>query len=306
MKPPPTISVCVCTFRRAQLLAALLDSLAAQTFPLEEFEVIVVDNDPAASGRESVAMAQQRWPRLRLIYDTETQPGISFARNRTVALASGRNLAFIDDDETASSQWLHDLMHTLETTGADAVLGPVLPFFPVGSHAWAEKSGFFDRPRYNTGDFLHEDEGRTSNAMVVARRARKRGAEVFSARFARSGGEDHDFFKWLTRCGGQMVWCDTAVVNEVVPLSRQTLSFMLERSFRTAATYWSGKYAEHSWAWNMAKAAQGAIGGSVLLAIGALQLAISKHRATRRLCKAFRAYGRVGALLRLSLEHYGS
>lgn len=306
MNPIPIISVCVCTFRRPQLLAALLDSLAAQTFPLEEFEVIVVDNDPVASGCDTVIEARQRWPSLQLRYDIEPQPGISSARNRTVAQANGHYLAFIDDDETASPHWLHDLLQTLEASGADAVLGPVLPVFPSHSRAWVEKSGFFRRPRFDTGIVLQEDEGRAGNAMVVAQRARERGDEVFALRLARSGGEDHDFFKWLTRSGGRMVWCDTAVVYEVVPLGRQTLSFMLERSFRTAVTYWRGKYAEHSRLWIIAKVAQGAIGGSALLAVGALQLVVSKHRAIRHLCKAFRAYGRVGALMGLPLEHYGS
>src|SRR5207249_82500 len=40
------MSVVVCTYRRAELLDACLASVAAQRFPADAYEVIVVDNDP--------------------------------------------------------------------------------------------------------------------------------------------------------------------------------------------------------------------------------------------------------------------
>ena len=45
-----TISVCIATYRRAERLAAVLDDLTRQTRVPDE--VVVVDNDAAASARK--------------------------------------------------------------------------------------------------------------------------------------------------------------------------------------------------------------------------------------------------------------
>ena len=92
------ISVCVCTYCRPSLLAALLDSLALQTFQ-DPFEVIVVDNDAAGSAADTVEIAKIRYPKLDIRYVVEPQKGISFARNTAASLAAGDFLAWIDDDE---------------------------------------------------------------------------------------------------------------------------------------------------------------------------------------------------------------
>ena len=90
-------------------MAELLDSLAEQNFP-EPFEIIVVDNDAAGGAATTVGDAKMRHPELDIRYSVELQKGISFARNTAVSLAVGKFLAWIDDDETATENWLEFVM----------------------------------------------------------------------------------------------------------------------------------------------------------------------------------------------------
>ena len=50
------ISVCICTFKRPELLTRLLERLENQrTDGLFTYSVVVADNDPAQSARQAVA-----------------------------------------------------------------------------------------------------------------------------------------------------------------------------------------------------------------------------------------------------------
>ena len=98
----PLVSVCVGTFKRHGLLPLLLASLARQTLGLAQFEIVVVDNDAAGSAAGAVAEFGQMHPAVRLTYSVEPVSGLSHARNRTVRMARGQLLAFIDDDSRPS------------------------------------------------------------------------------------------------------------------------------------------------------------------------------------------------------------
>ena len=119
------ISVCVCTYRRPQLLRSLLDALAAQeTGGGFDVDVVVVDNDPEASAAPVVEDVAAR-ASLPIRYHHEPVRNISLTRNRAVEFASGNLIAFIDDDECPAPDWLHCLHDMLVATGADGVLAPV-------------------------------------------------------------------------------------------------------------------------------------------------------------------------------------
>ena len=57
----------------------------------------------------------------------QPERNIALTRNRTVSLADGDWLAFIDDDERAPESWLQQLLEAATAHGADGVLAPVEP-----------------------------------------------------------------------------------------------------------------------------------------------------------------------------------
>lgn len=166
----PLVSVCVCTFKRHGLLPLLLASLARQTLGLAQFEIVVVDNDAAGSAAGAVAEFGPMHPAVRLTCSVEPVSGLSQARNRTVRMARGQLLAFIDDDEQAETDWLAELVGTFRKHNADLVLGPVHPIFAPGTPDWVRAIEQRPNPqRFATGQGGARRCGRLQQCLVGGR-----------------------------------------------------------------------------------------------------------------------------------------
>src|SRR5688572_17541015 len=99
MPPGNHISICICTFRRPELLGRLLEKLTAlETEDAFNYSVVVVDNDSAQSARAVVSRMAAQSP-VGMEYHVESERSISAARNHSVREAKGNLIAFIDDDE---------------------------------------------------------------------------------------------------------------------------------------------------------------------------------------------------------------
>lgn len=300
----PLVSVCVCTYHRPQLLWQLLQSLARQAVAGIEFEVLVVDNDAEASSRKTIEKFSKEFPHMPLRYDVEPRQGISYARNRTVQMARGEFLAFIDDDEYAAPDWLWQMLETQSSSDADVVCGPVLPKLPDDAPIWATKGAFYERIRHRTGTPVKSGDSRTGNVLVRARQARARGDHPFDSKLAHSGGEDHEFFRWMEARGARFVWADDAVVTEVVPHTRLRLGYVLERKLRSSLTYWRMTYASLHWPIKVFYSFLGLVGGATFVIGGLVAIPFGLHRTVRLWARAMSGFGRVLALTRLELHGY--
>src|SRR5262245_6012049 len=119
------ISVCICTYKRPQLLKRLLDDLVTQdTNGLFTYSIVVADNDQLRSAEALVADFAAATP-LPITYCVAPQQNISLARNMAIEHATGDFIAFIDDDEFPVKHWLLTLFNACHKYAVDGVLGPV-------------------------------------------------------------------------------------------------------------------------------------------------------------------------------------
>lgn len=109
MSLPLTITAVVCTRNRPRQLAYALESLVAQSPP--PTEIMVIDNAPADDS--TAALVAERFPGVR--YLREPVPGLDFARNRALDMATGDVVAFLDDDAVAERGWANSLRLVFET-----------------------------------------------------------------------------------------------------------------------------------------------------------------------------------------------
>jgi glycosyltransferase involved in cell wall biosynthesis len=128
LRNAPPASVIVCTRNRAGKLAGCLTAVLRQDYP--DFEVIVVDNAPATDAVERLVAQLNAGGTggvpLRRV--AEPRPGLSRARNTGVAAASGRVVAYLDDDERPDRHWLAELARGFTLApGVAGVSGLVLP-----------------------------------------------------------------------------------------------------------------------------------------------------------------------------------
>jgi len=235
------VTIAVMTFRRpgdlAEILPLLAVQAAASATDRTAVDVLVVDNDPDGTARAQVATFATEAARsgVDVRYEHENVPGISAARNRALDASTESDiLVFIDDDERPVDRWLALLLETFDDEQPVAVVGPVISHFEVEPEPWVVAGRFFDRRRLPTG--THVDVAATNNLLLDLNRIRVAGLR-FDLEYGITGGGDTMFTKQIRAHGGEMVWCDEAVVHDIVPRERLTRRWVLIRALRSGNSW---------------------------------------------------------------------
>lgn len=208
----PVVSVIIPVYNDASRLELCLDALAAQTFPRDRYEVIVVDNGstdgtPDVAGRRPVT----------LLNENEVQSSYA-ARNRGIDNASGAVFAFTDSDCVPDPAWIEHGIHAMEGAPADLVGGRVRFAFsehPTGAELFDSISNM-----QNEINIRERNVAKTANLFVRS--------EVFDdvGRFpgrVTSGG-DVSWTGRATGAGHRLVYADDAVVTHPARKLRALMS----------------------------------------------------------------------------------
>jgi succinoglycan biosynthesis protein ExoM len=226
------ISVCVCTYKRPDMLNHLLAELQHQeTDSLFTYSAVVVDNDANKTAAATVE-GLRTTSAIRIDYFNEPEQNIALARNKAVESAKGNYIAFIDDDEFPTATWLLHLHKSITAYQCDGILGPVRPHYPDGCPDWLVKSKLCERPEHETGTVLSWGETRTGNVLLRKQIFDEDENNRFGPEFGRSGGEDIEFFKKMMEAGKVFIWCNEAPAYETVPPERWDKEFYKQRFLR--------------------------------------------------------------------------
>ncbi len=222
------VVVAFATYRRPELVTTLLPLVVEQARALPcRARVMVVDNDPLASARPVVDAADYD----DVEYHCEPRPGIAAARNRALDEAGAADvLVFLDDDEEPGAGWLEALVEAWTAWQCAAVVGPVVSHFDGPVDAWVRNCSTFRRPRHRSGAL--RDGAATNNLLLDLGQLHQLGLR-FDDRFGLTGGSDSMLTRDLIRRGGEIRWCDEALMHETVPAERATRVWALRRTMRT-------------------------------------------------------------------------
>jgi GT2 family glycosyltransferase len=214
---PPTFSVIVPTYQRADSLERCLQALGAQTLERDRFEVIVVDDGSAERPRAVVQRAASAFE-VRLIEQANAGP--ASARNAGANAARGAYVVFTDDDCRPDAGWLRALDVMTARYPGCAVGGRVEN--ALGDGLFSTASQLLIEFLY---DYYNVDEtgGRffiTSNLALPTQSFREIGG--FDTSFPLAAGEDRDLCDRWREAGLRMVYCDDAVVHHAHSLTMRS------------------------------------------------------------------------------------
>ncbi len=223
----PSVSVVIPVFDHSERLGACLASLAAQSYPRELFDVILVDNGCKAD----LAGLAARFPAVRVV--SEPSPGSYAARNAGVHASHGAILAFTDADCVPAPDWIENgVKALLSTPGAGLVAGNI--------------EVVFSNPENPTPVELYEGLASFRQEDYVRRWHFGATANLFTSRrvFERVGPFEQRLHSLGDREWGQRTWdagyvpvyCASACVSHP---ARRTLDELLRRTARMAGGFYS-------------------------------------------------------------------
>lgn len=231
-----TLAICICTFKRPQGLESLLESISKQkNFEkyLNKIIVTIADNENPPR-TEEIAKNFERKTGIEVRWAHEPNSGITFARNTTVRLASNADYCFfVDDDQIMDENCLAELFKIKDEFNADMVYGNAPPLFPKENIPAYIKDYFIESPGKD-GDLL---PFAATNALLINREILKTFDGPFNNRFAHTGGEDTFLTMSLIKKGFKIVKSEKAFAFDIVPLSRCSVKFILNRVMRESAIF---------------------------------------------------------------------
>ena len=233
------LSAVICTYNRYDLLPEAIESLVKQDVPPGLFEIIVVDNSPDPAG---AARFGQRYAGFsNLTYLIEPKPGLSNARNKGMAAALGRIVAFIDDDARACPSWAKELLHAHAVFDGRAgiVGGPIVPRWTDEKPAWIGEPLLRYLTVVDLGRKLRELSAGEwlAGCNISYDRVSLIAAGGFSTRLGRMGSgstllsnEELEASERVRAMGKLAIYTPKAVVEHVIPPERLTPSWFRRRA----------------------------------------------------------------------------
>lgn len=203
--PTPKVSIIIPSYKTADLIAACLDSVFAQTFT--DFEAIVVnDGSPDTPELEKVMQPYFLREKDRIVYIKQENKRAAGARNNAIRQARGEWVAFLDSDDTWLPTHLAGQMKLVaEDPALDLVYANALLITDPGhDQEFMEKCPSNGRATF---DALIVERCQIPISTVVARRQRLIDVGLFDEK--------------LARCDDYDLWVRTAFSGAKIGYSRE-------------------------------------------------------------------------------------
>jgi GT2 family glycosyltransferase len=228
-RPSGQITIAICTRERPQFLRDCLERL--RTTVGDRYEILVVDNAPRTAATLAV-VREFADSGMRITSVIEKRAGLSRARNRAIAEATSRYVAFTDDDALPGPGWPEALHRGFAAGDRIAVVTGIVPPAQIETRAQAlfekklkwsnnlkpETFSVAEERQYSwTFPYSAGNLGTGANFAVDREIIVQQGGfdEALGAGTRTSGGEDLEMFVRVLRNGFQVRFQPSAIVWQV-------------------------------------------------------------------------------------------
>ncbi len=128
------ITIAICTYNRAKYLDLCLDSITKQTYDLNSFEVLVIDNNSNDNTLDIFNKYADKYSNFN--YFLEPQVGLSFARNRAYKTANSNWIAYVDDDSILFNNYVEIALKTITNYNFVCFGGPYISKYLKQKPKW--------------------------------------------------------------------------------------------------------------------------------------------------------------------------
>lgn len=222
----PLISVIVPVWNSPDRLAECLTALGAQTYPLDRFEVLVVDN----GSTDTTAEVASSFPFVTLL--REPVAGSYNARNRGLSVAAGEWVAFTDADCLPAADWLERGAEAAGVHAGAGVLAGRVDVFRADEEASDACAKFEQMFSFRQSSNVHKGLCVTANWMSPRRILSDLGG--FDG--ALKSGGDGDMARRVAAAGHPLVYVDDMAVRHP---ARGSLGALLGKRRRVVGGAWA-------------------------------------------------------------------
>lgn len=252
------LTAIICTYNRAKYIGNLLESIAANDLPKNEYEILLVDNNCTDNTREICEAFAAAHKDVLFRYVVEPEQGLSAARNKGIKEAKGDSIVYIDDDALVDAHYLRSYAEWFDSHPETmACGGPIEPLYETAEPSWMTPfTKALLTAWMNYGDKVREyPKGRYPGGGNAAYRKEvfdKVG--LFNTALGRKGGnlmgsEEKDIFDKMHALNMQILYMPTPVLHHCIPqaklekdyFDRLTLQIGISERQRTLAIG-KGKY----------------------------------------------------------------
>lgn len=197
----PVFTVIISTYNRREMFPKAVESVLSQTFG--DFELLVIDN--GSTDGTPAEMEKIRDPRVKFIVNPEPTGSCDGPRNMGMAMARGRYIAFLDDDDIWYPERLEKVLKAFEGHP------------DVGAVCHNEYFNYKGREKRLLrwgpwSEDLHErllyEGNRLSSCATTVKRDLARRLGGFDLRTEFSAAADYDFWLRMTEAGTEVFFID--------------------------------------------------------------------------------------------------
>ncbi|KKS98615.1 MAG: family 2 glycosyl transferase [Candidatus Gottesmanbacteria bacterium GW2011_GWA2_43_14] len=230
-------SVVVATYNHPGILGKCLKKLVSLKFPKDEYEIILVDNNPG-NPKKIPLPDNKGMPRLKTVF--EGTSGLAGSRNKGIAESIGDFVAFIDDDALADENYLSVAQKTIVNHLHVSVFGgPIYPFYTSKKPPWFKDE--YEARFWGDNERILKKGETFSGSNMIFRKDLFRKFGNFRTSLGMKGeelslGEETELFSRLNKKGIQFFYIPEMKVSHLVSAYKMTVFYQLKRAYASGSS----------------------------------------------------------------------